>query len=378
MKISEKYAFSKIYTGQGVVHGGFLKIIGGSIEELGEAARDSIDLTDRIAVPGFIDIHTHGINGIDSFDLTKTELLEWSQLLLEKGTLGFVPTIVSAPIEKIKGFLAVVKSSKGSENGAEIIGGRMEGPFISQIRKGAHDPSLLRVPADTNFQAILPQFKGILKIVDIAPELDGAEDLISALVKEEVVVSIGHTDCDSITAKRAFALGATLMTHLYNAMRPFHHRFPGAIDFALLEKNVMAELICDLVHVSPEAIELAIGNKGAKGIVLVTDSIPATGRPDGKYKLGRLGVLKQGDKCTINGTETLAGSVLTMDRAVRNLVDLRYDLSDVVKMASKNPATLLGRKDLGRIKKGKRANITILDKTLRVRGVISRGALVEF
>ena len=378
MKTSETYAFSTIYTGQGIVHRGFLKIIDGSIEELGEAPRNSIDLTDRIAVPGFIDIHTHGINGIDSFNLTKTELLEWSQLLLERGTLGFVPTIVSAPIEKIKGFLGVLKSSEGSENGAEIIGGRMEGPFISHVRKGAHDPSLLRVPANTNFQAILSQFKGILKIVDIAPELDGAGELISELVREDVVVSIGHTDCDSVTAKRAFALGATLVTHLYNAMRPFHHRFPGAIDFALLEKNVMAEIICDLVHVSPEAIKLAISNKGAKRIVLITDSTPATGRPDGKYKLGRLDVLKQGDKCTISGTETLAGSVLTMDRAVKNLVDLKYDLDEVVKMSSKNPATLLGRKDLGSIKKGKKANITILDKSLRVRGVVSRGALIEF
>jgi N-acetylglucosamine-6-phosphate deacetylase len=378
MKTESAYAFSSIFSDGKILKNDTVRILGNFISDLSDSIGDSTDFGDRIAVPGYVDIHTHGINGIDSYDLNRQSLLEWSSTLLEKGTTGFVPTLVSSPPNKLSDFLRIISGSRGKERGAEILGGRLEGPFISKAKKGAHDASVLRLPSETDYMKELFQFKDALKIVDIAPELSGAGEMISDLVKENVVISLGHSDCDFETAEYGFSSGATLITHLYNAMKQFHHRSPGLVDFAFLEKGISAELICDLVHVSPEAVRLAILHIGRDRIVLVTDSILATNKPDGKYRLGELDVLKKGERCTLNGSDILAGSVLTMDRAAMNLRELGIKIGDITIMASRNPSRVIGRTDLGSIKKGKKANIAILDKSLKVRGVIVQGKVREF
>ena len=378
MELTDSYRFSLIYTHEKTLAEKSLEISGDTIQRIGGRHSNSFDFGDRIAVPGFIDIHTHGIDGIDSYELNKQSLKEWSANLLERGTTGFVPTLVSAPEDRIRRFLNTVSGTMGEEPGAEILGARLEGPYISPGKKGAHDASILKTPSDGDYKLELLHRGNVLRILDIAPELKGAQEMIRDLYEAGIVPSIGHTNCDYETAQMGFNNGARLITHMYNAMRAFDHRDPGLIDFAFLENRIYAEIICDFVHVSPEAIRMAVVNKGPEKLILVSDSIHATGKPDGIYKLGTLSVKKQGERCTLAHTDTLAGSVLTLDKAVRNLNSIGIGLEEISKMASTNPSKVMKRRDLGSIRKGSRADITILDKALKVKGVIKRGKLVEF
>ncbi len=354
---------------------------GGKINGIAQNPKGkALDFSDRIAVPGFIDIHTHGIHGIDSYTADPGDYVEWRDKVIETGTTAFIPTLVSSSLDTTEHFLTSVENGAmiDRELAADIIGARMEGPFINPEKKGAHDPQFLRHAGDESTMAVILRHKSILRIIDIAPELDGALRAINRLVKEGIIVSMGHTLSDEDTAARAYAAGANLITHFHNAMPEFNHRKPSVLDFGYIQKDIFIELICDLVHTSSSAIRIATRQKDRGTIILITDSISATMKGDGKYSLGELPVLVRGGKCTIEGTDTIAGSILTLDAALRNLISLGYRLEDIGQYLSTNQSRLLKIGDRGLIRKDFRADIAILDKAFKVKGIIKNGKLKEF
>jgi len=371
--------FKGIYSTGGRYLDSSVKIAGNKIEEISMGDHADYDLSDRIALPAFIDIHTHGINGIDSYNATKDDFLEWKEDIIKTGVWAFIPTIVSAPMDKIESFLSGIREIMKINDGAKILGGRLEGPFISPDKRGAHSPEFLREPSKTSdFLKIAENFKDAMKIIDIAPELSGSLEFIKKLRSMGIIISIGHTNATLEESKKGYEAGARLTTHLYNAMRQFHQREVGIIGYSLLNDQIASEIICDFIHVSKEAVNIAFKLKGPKKMILITDSIMATGMPDGEYTLGMLKVVNRNGKCTIKGTDTIAGSTLTLDQALRNLYSIGYKLENISNMLSLNQAKLLGLENTGDIKPGYKANIVILDKQLKVKGIIIEGKMKEF
>ncbi len=355
----------------------------GFIESIsGHEPASGIDLTDRIAVPSFTDIHTHGMLGIDSSTMDRAGMKEWMERLPETGTLKFVPAIVSSAPARVQEFLEIVRESnslfENEETHAVTAGARLEGPFISPEKKGAHNTSYLLQPTSGNFTKLTGKGSDQVRIVDVAPELENAIEFIRELTENNITVSIGHSIATFSKAHDAFEAGARIGTHLFNAMRDIHHREPGIAVQVLLNDGMFAEIIDDHGHLSSEMIKLAVRSKGDDLIVAITDSIAAALMPDGQYSLGDLAVEVRNGMCTIMGTDTIAGSTLTMDRAFRNFIEDGFTLSEAAKFTSTNPARALGNSNEGVIAPGMACNITVLDKSLKVRGVISRGIYSEF
>jgi N-acetylglucosamine-6-phosphate deacetylase len=254
----------------------------------------------------------------------------------------------------------------------------MEGPFISHAKKGAHNEAFILDPSIVNYKNITGKLASQVRIVDIAPEVGKAMELIPYLSSKGVIPSIGHSDSDAITARKAISLGATEGTHLFNAMRSVFHREPGIAGEVLINDSINAEIINDPNHLSPGIIRLAVRSKGEDKIVGITDSIAATMMPDGIYQLGTLSVTLKSGKCTITGSEVIAGSVLTMDSAFRNFIEQGYSIEQTVKFLSTNPARIMGLPEEGSIEPGKRANIAIIDNMNKVAGVIKNGIFYDF
>ncbi len=376
-----KYRFKRVISDGNVIENGLIIIRGENIEEVGSSEHsDFVDYSDYIAVPGFIDIHTHGMKGVDTYDLDGQSLETWSAELLKTGVTGVIPSIVSAPTERIVSFLnAITAFSNGFHPGnhAAILGGRLEGPYINRERKGAHDPAYIRNPQAAEYENLFNNFSGVLKIIDLAPEINGALEMIKASRKSGISISIGHTAADFPQSMDAFEAGARLVTHFYNAMNPFHHRETGLIGSGMLDERIYIELICDFKHVSREALRIALTMKTFDKVITVTDSSPATLCQDGFYKLGSLDVEKKGDECVLKGTDTIAGSVVTMDSEIRNLRNLGYPLELIIKTVTSNPARLLGLKNIGFLKPGYNANVVLLDRELKVKYVILDGEVLD-
>jgi N-acetylglucosamine-6-phosphate deacetylase len=260
---------------------------------------------------------------------------------------------------------------------AEILGIHFEGPFLSKERRGVHPPEWLQAPSAELLQRFLQSASGNARILTIAPELPGAMPCIDAARSLGMVVSIGHTDATYEQARVAIAHGAHHATHVYNAMRPFTHRDPGVIGAVLTTPEVTAELIADGIHVDEIAMKVLLQAKGPQGVVLISDGISATGMPDGKYMLGGLEVTVSGGVCR-NAEGRLAGSTLTLDRALRNIVGLGIPLSDAVRMSTLNPATLLGIEfKKGALRTGADADIVLLNQGLGIERVWTRGIPVH-
>jgi len=296
----------------------------------------------------------------------------------EYGTTSIVATTVTAStdetlraVEGIAGYIAHQHDSV--EPRAEILGIHFEGPFISKLRRGVHPAEWIQLPSSDTLQRFLKAAAGNARILTIAPELLGAAPCIDAAVEAGLVVSIGHTDATYEQARAAMARGAHSATHVYNAMRPFTHRDPGVIGAVLTSPDINAELIADGVHVEEAAMKLLLLAKGAARVTLVSDGLSATGMPDGKYMLGGFEVTVSGGVCR-NAEGTLAGSTLTLDRALRNIVALGIPLTDAVRMLTLNPASLLGIEfKKGSLRAGADADILLLDEGLHVTDVWARG-----
>jgi N-acetylglucosamine-6-phosphate deacetylase len=340
---------------------------------------DVADVADDAAyiAPGFVDVHVHGWGGHDA--MGGTDALDgMARALLRRGVTSFLPTAVTAPLDELSEFAERVRSWRPSapDDGAEPLGFNLEGPFLANARRGAHDETQLRAPADVPPATIEALSEG-LRLLTVAPELAGATDLIGTLSRAGVAVSLGHSAALVDQARDAFAAGATSTTHLFNAMSGFEHRSPGLAVAALLDDDAYVELIADGIHVHPALWELITRLKPADRLLLVSDAVPLAGTGDGRGRIGSLSVDVNGWRCTVVGTDTLAGSVIALDTAVRNVVATGISLPAAVAAASRNPLALLGITDRGRIAVGQRADIVELDEELRVRRVMRGGQSVE-
>jgi N-acetylglucosamine-6-phosphate deacetylase len=341
-----------------------------------------LDLGDSILVPGFIDMHIHGGAGHDVMEPGGDALPAVEQLLHKHGVTTYFPTTVTAPVDLTLSALerladAIEQAERNSDlaGRARPVGIHLEGPFISHKRPGVHPLKDLLPPTLEMFDRFWQAARGHVKVMTIAPELDGAKEVIAEATRRGVCVSIGHSDADTKAAQSGIAAGARHATHTFNAMRPLDHREPGILGEVLTDGRVSAEIIVDGVHVDPLVVELFLRAKGPEASVLVTDATAATGMPDGKYRLGSLEVDVADGKCMSNGR--LAGSVLTLDKAVRNVMKFaNWDLQRAVRLATLNAARATGlAAKAGTITPGTAADIVALSSNGEVRQTIVRGQL---
>lgn len=335
--------------------------------------------TDGVVLPGFIDEHIHGAGGADAMDGTEEALQTISEYVAKEGTTGFLATTMTQSPENIGKALKNVKTvrEKGEYKGAEILGVHLEGPFISPKHVGAQPLEYVAKPAPETFDKYNEISGGNIKVVTLAPEVEGGLDLVKHLAKIGVVASIGHTGAKFSDVEAAVAAGATNVTHTYNAQTPLHHREAGVVGAAMLIDELNCEMICDTIHVSVPAIKIFVKNKPHDKFTLITDAMRAKGMPDGLSELGGQQVfVKNGEARLSDGT--LAGSVLKMNVAVKNLVEkVGVSFIDAVDFASANPAKNLGLYDeRGSIEVGKRADFAVMDKDYNILCTVIGGKVV--
>ena len=342
--------------------------------------------------PAFFDIHVHGAAGHDAMEGTPEALGGIGGFLATKGVAYFLATTVTAPIDRtlraLDGIANAIDAAnlrptaRDAEFAAQPVGIHLEGPFLSHAKRGVHPAAELQPPSIPLFERMQQAARGHIRLLTVAPEIPGALDLIAYATHSGTRVSLGHSDATAAQTRAAIAAGATSATHTFNAMRRLDHREPGIAGVVLDAHSLNAELICDGVHVAPEFVRLWLRAKGEERAILVTDGISATGMPDANYMLGELEVTVKNGRCLLasdlaKGVETLAGSVLTMDRAVANLRCFTgASLATAVNLAGRNPARMLGLDDLGEIAVGRPANFNLYSAAGELRQTILRGRVL--
>lgn len=346
-----------------------------------------VDFPGAILAPGFIDLHVHGGAGHDVMSATPEGLAAFERHLARHGVSSYCPTTVTAPVditlaalERLANRIERSESEPtGSHNSEPVrarpLGIHLEGPFISHEKRGVHPAEFIREASLELFGRFWDAARGHLKLLTVAPELPGAIELIAEASRRGICVALGHSNADYETARRGIAAGARHAVHTFNAMRALDHRAPGLVAAILNTAGVSAEIICDGVHVAPAMVELFLRVKGSDDAVLVTDAISATGMPDGRYRLGELEVNVEGNRC-VSDEGKLAGSVLTMDRAVRNVMDFAsWDLPEAVRLATRNPARVLGMElRYGTLRVGAPADVAVMTAAGEVLHTLVRGA----
>ncbi|MFC0560729.1 N-acetylglucosamine-6-phosphate deacetylase [Halalkalibacter alkalisediminis] len=377
----------KIYQENTIYEKGYLKIENEEIIEIGPMELCPFDKSIEVLsfssehslLPGFIDLHIHGLHGADTMDGTMTSLKKMAKALPLEGTTSFLATTITQSNENIEAALsnvAAYASTNKEQPAADILGIHLEGPFISSVRAGAQPLSFIQEPDIAVFDKWHELSGELIKLVTLAPESKNGMALLQHLTKIGVVASIGHSDAVYSEVQHAIASGLRHVTHLYNGMRGFHHREPGVAGAALTHSELMVELIADGLHVHPAIVRSTYKTKSAKEIILITDAMRAKGLEDGNYDLGGQQVhVSEGKAVLEDGT--LAGSILTMNDAIKNMIAYTgCTLRDVIIMAAENPAKQIGvwsRK--GSIALGKDADITILDEHLNVVMTICKGKI---
>ena len=326
-------------------------------------------------VPGFIDVHIHGAAGYDVMDATLEALSGIAAVLPKEGTTSFLATTMTQSGEAMTAALQNASRFQAGDAQAEMLGIHLEGPFISAKQPGAQPVEYIIAPAMDLFLKWQELSGNRIKLVTLAPEVEGGVEFIRALTKDGVVASIGHSDGTWQEMQQALDAGASRVTHLYNQMSAFHHREPGVVGTALLEDRLNAEIIADFIHSHPKSIELAYRQKGAERLVLITDAMRAKGLEPGVYGLAGQDVIVTATDARLKSGR-LAGSILTMDAAVKNVHSATHcTISELVAMTSANAAKELGVTNKGSIAAGKDADLVVLDENLDVQLTICRGTI---
>lgn len=352
-------------TPDGIIDGG-VRILDGRVAAVGADLVDGESLRGALVVPGFVDIHVHGGGGHD-MSASAAEMAAAVRFHRGHGTTTSLVSLVTAPVDAL---CAQLNWAADLADAGEIAGAHLEGPFLSAVRCGAQNPDHLLEPDLAAFARLVEAARGHLRVITVAPELPGALELIDAAVQAGVVAAVGHTDASYEQATAAFERGATLATHLFNGMRPIHHREPGPV-LASLDAGVACETINDGIHLHPAVLREVLA-RGGDRLVLITDAIDAAGAGDGEYVLGGQQVrVRDGVARLANGS--LAGSSLTMDNAFARAVANGVDVQQASAAASANPARVIGLADRGRIEVGARADLLVLGDDHAVQRVMCAG-----
>jgi N-acetylglucosamine-6-phosphate deacetylase len=377
---------SQVATPTELVQDGYVVVEDGAVREVGHGSPAAgngpvIHFPDALIAPGFIDVHVHGGGGYQVNCATKGEV----ELSVRKmaafhachGTTALVPTTVSDSPEALKAAVEGV-ATVAMTPGSGVLGSNLEGPWIAASRAGAQDPRVLRPPSVDELDLLVKLGQGTLRLITVAPELNGALELISAARAAGIVVAIGHTDADYETAAAAFEAGARHATHLFNAMAPIHHRRPGPVAAALTDARVFLEIISDGVHIHPALISL-VASLAPERLVLMTDAIGATGTVPGLHRLGPMEVVVRDNRAVLaDHEETVAGSVLTMDKAVALAVNVAgVPLLTALQAASLHPARALDEEGKGWLGAGAEADIVVLRPDLSVAATIIGGRVAH-
>ena len=338
---------------------------------------DEIVECNGILLPGFVDRHIHGAGGADGMDGSVENVKIIADNIVKEGTTSFLVTTMTQSRDNINKALNAVKAYE-RESGAKVMGVHLEGPFISVKYKGAQPEEYIEKPNVSLMEEFVKSSGDKIKEVTLAPEIEGAEELIKYLASKKIVASIGHSNAKASDVKNAISWGADSITHTYNAQSPLHHREAGVVGSAMLCDELYTEIICDMIHVCPDAVKMLVKNKPDDKVILITDSMRAKHLPDGESELGGQKVyVKCGEARLADGT--LAGSVLKMNDAIKNLVQkVGVPFEKAVRFATLNPATSLNLQDsIGSISVGKSADFCIMDKDYNVLQTIVNG-VTEF
>jgi N-acetylglucosamine-6-phosphate deacetylase len=367
-----------------VIEDGRISEISSRASHVSSASAKVVDFDNAALAPGFLDIHIHGGAGIDLMRASVADLPRLGQFLTSHGVTGYFATTVAAPLDATCAALdrlanAIEKKARTDDGAVEAppLGIHLEGPFLSHKRRGVHPAEYLVEPTVPIFEKLWQAARGQVRMMTIAPEIPGAMEVIAEAARRNVCVSIGHSDAELPVAQGAVRMGAHHATHTFNAMRPLDHRSPGIIGEVLSDDTITADIIVDGIHVSPEVVKLFLHAKGPERAVLITDAISATGMPDGRYQLGPIQVEVKDGKATAG--DSLAGSVLTMDRAIRNVTKFsNWTLRDAVRAATLNPAQAVGLSGkCGKLVVGAEANFVVLSPEGEVLKTIVGGRGIE-
>jgi len=343
------------------------------------AGAKEISARDATIVPGFVDVHVHGAGGHDVMSSTEETLTTIASTVARHGTTSIVATTVTAPPDETRRCLEGISryilspANRSADVTAEIVGIHLEGPFISPARRGVHPAGAIANPSVTLLDRYLEAAAGTAKILTLAPEIPGALELVERGYAKGLVVALGHTDATYEQARMAIFRGARHAVHVFNAMRPFSHRELGVLGAVLTDPSVTAEIIADGVHVDDPAIRLLLAAKGTDLVLLVSDGTAATGMRDGSYRLGTFDVTVSDGVCR-NREGKLAGSTLTLDRAVQHMVRLGVPLIEAIRMATYNPARRVGMEARkGVLAPAADADLILLTPELKIANVFARG-----
>ena len=353
----------------------------GSLLTAASGDGEVLDAAGCYVIPGLVDVHFHGCVGEDFSDATPEGLQRMADYELSQGVTYICPagmTLLEPELTAICKNAAAHRAKNAG--GAELVGLHLEGPFLSMAKKGAQNGDFLHVPDVAMLRRLQAAAEGCVKLVTVAPEEPNGLEFVKAATEDGIHVSVGHTTADYETASAAFAAGADHATHLYNGMPPLHHRDPAVIGAAFDASHVMPELICDGVHIHGSVVRLTFQLFGKERVILISDSLRATGMPDGQYPFGGQEIEVHGNRATIVGhPETLAGSVTSLMGCLRQAVEFGIPLADAVRACSYNPARSIGIDDrTGSLEEGKEASFVLLDEdTLAIRAIVFKGALVQ-
>jgi N-acetylglucosamine-6-phosphate deacetylase len=339
-----------------------------------------LDFPGATLAPAFLDVHIHGAAGHDVMEATPETLAVVSRFLAGRGTGSFLATTVTAPLDPtlraLEGLARRIKEAQSPDwQGAQPLGIHLEGPFLSHAKRGVHPPEHLLAPDISIFDRFFDAADGHIRLMTLAPELPGATELAAHATAKGVRVSVGHSDATAAETQRAIAAGAVSATHTFNAMRALDHREPGILGTVLTTDSLYAELICDGIHVHPSLVPLWWRAKGSRRGILITDGMSAAGMPDGEYMLGEFAVQVANGRATANGV--LAGSVLTLDRALKNFLSYTgATVESALPLVTQNPAAMTGfTENAGTIRVGAPANFVALDGTGALLASVMRGII---